>query len=158
MLASKQVSEMSPAATTPELDTAPRLRRAIAQLYRRLRPTDAGKAAGLAPARVSALLNVDRNGPLRLAELAASEGLNPTMLSRMVGDLVDDGLLERTPDSDDRRAAWVGTTAAGRALAREMRRERTAAVEAALAQLSGADRQTIETALPALERLLEALS
>ena len=149
---------MAPAPTTPELDTAPRLRRAIAQLYRRLRVTDASTAAGLTPARVSALLNVDRHGPLRLGELAANEGLNPTMLSRMVGDLVEMGLLERTPDPTDRRAAWVGTTAEGRALAQAMRRERTAAVEVALGKLADADRRRIETALPALERLLEALA
>jgi DNA-binding MarR family transcriptional regulator len=144
-------------AITPELETAAQLRRTIARLSRRLRVTDAGSAAGLTPARVSALLNVVRNGPLRISELAATEGLNPTMLSRMVGDLVDLGLLERTSDPADRRAAWVGATNDGRALARRLRRERTEAVESALAALPATDRRRVEAALPALERLAEAL-
>jgi DNA-binding MarR family transcriptional regulator len=95
---------------------------------------------------------------MRLAQLALSEGLNPTMLSRMVGDLVEAGLLERTSDTDDRRSAWVSATEAGRRLADRMRRQRTAAVEAGLAELDPADRQAIEHALPALEALAELLS
>lgn len=148
---------MAPSATAPELETAARLRRAIARLYRRLRLTDAGSAAGLAPARVSALLNVDRNGPVRLSELAAAEGLNPTMLSRMVGEMVELGLLERAADAEDRRVAWVGATKDGRALARRLRRERTAAVEAALGAMPAAERRRVLDALPALERLADAL-
>ncbi len=148
---------IAPATTTPELETAQRLRQAIARLYRSLRVTDASRAAGLAPARVSALLNVDRNGPLRLAQLAVDESLNPTMLSRMVGDMVDDGLLERTSDADDRRAAWVQVTAAGAELATRMRRQRTEAVTAALGELEPAEAQLIEAALPALEHLVQAL-
>ena len=77
---------------------------------RRLRPTDAAAAAGMTPARVSALLNLERHGPMRLAELAASEGVNPTMLSRIVADLVDSGLCERSCDPADRRSAWVQVT------------------------------------------------
>jgi DNA-binding MarR family transcriptional regulator len=79
------------------------------------------------------------------------------MLSRMVGDLVDAGLLERTSDATDRRSAWVSATGAGRRLAERMRRQRTAAVEAALTQLDAADREAIEQALPALETLVGLL-
>ncbi len=149
---------MSPtSAITPELETAQRLRQVVGKLYRRLRMTDASRAAGLAPARVSALLNVDRHGSMRLARLAADEGLNPTMLSRMVGDMVDDGLLERTSDPEDRRAAWVRVTAGGADLAARMRRERTETVIAALGELEPADANLIEAALPALEHLVEVL-
>ena len=78
------------------------------------------------------LLTVDRDGPIRLSELAAAESLNPTMLSRIVSDLVERGLLERISDAGDRRAAWVKATPAGRQLAERMRRERTDAINAAL--------------------------
>ena len=148
---------MGTTATPPQLDTAARLRVVNGRLARRLRPTEAADAAGLTPARVSALLNVERHGPMRLAQLAGAEGLNPTMLSRMVGDLVDAGLLERASDVEDRRSAWVSATDAGRRLADRMRRQRTAAVEAGLAALEPADREAIERALPALEALAEVL-
>lgn len=149
---------MSPAATAIELDTPARLRIAIGRLARRLRTTAAGSAAGLTPTRISVLLTVVRKGPVRLSVLAASESLNPTMLSRVIADLVDAGLLERTSDDGDRRAAWVQATDAGEQLAQRMRRERTDAVNAGLEQLSATERALLEKALPALETLAEALS
>jgi DNA-binding MarR family transcriptional regulator len=133
------------------------LRTAIGRLSRRLRSTAAARDAGLTPTAISLLLSVDRNGPLRLSELADAEGLNPTMLSRAVGALGQDGLLRRSSDVGDRRAAWVEVTAAGRKLAERMRRERTNAVNAALEQLPDAARRRIEQALPALEALAEEL-
>jgi DNA-binding MarR family transcriptional regulator len=134
-------------------DTATRLRAAIGRLSRRLRTTAAGQAAGLSPTGISLLLNVDRNGPIRLSELATSEGINPTMLSRVVAGLVDQGLLERSSDPADRRAAWVKTTNAGRQTAQRMRRERTNALNQAMGALSAEEQRTIEQALGALEAL-----
>ena len=130
---------------------------AIGRLSRRLRPTSAGTAADLTPTRVSVLLSVVRGGPVRLSALAASESLNPTMLSRAISYLVDAGLLSRTCDDGDRRAAWVQATAAGRRLAERIRRERTNAINEALGGLSPAERDLIEQALPALEGLAEQL-
>ena len=146
---------MSPA--TLDLDTAARLRIAIGRLSRRLRTTAAGSAAGLTPTRISVLLTVVRDGPVRLSALAASESLNPTMLSRVIADLVDAELLERTSDDGDRRAAWVQATDAGQRLAQRMRRERTDALNAALEGLPPAERRLLEKALPALEALAEQL-
>jgi DNA-binding MarR family transcriptional regulator len=138
-------------------EDVPRLRAVIGRLSRRLRPTAAGAAAGLTPTRVSVLLHVVREGPLRLSELAETEGINPTMLSRVVSDLGDAGLLQRVSDERDRRAAWVKATAAGKRLAERMRRERTDALTGALDELTVDQRATLERALPALEALAEAL-
>jgi DNA-binding MarR family transcriptional regulator len=119
--------------------------------------TAAGREAGLTPTGISLLLNVDRNGPMRLSELGASEGINPTMLSRIVAGLIDEGLLERTSDAGDRRAAWVEATRRGRRVAERMRRERTTAVNEAMGALGEQDRRLIEDALGALESLAEEL-
>jgi DNA-binding MarR family transcriptional regulator len=140
-----------------ELDTATRLRVAVGRLSRRLRSTPAARAAGLTPTSSSILLAVVRGGPVRLSELGESEGLNPTMLSRVVGGLVEAGLLERTSDAGDRRQAWVSTTATGRRLAERVRRERTEAVNAALRELPADERELLEASLPALEALAEQL-
>ena len=146
-------------AVQPALDTetATRLRAAIGRLSRRLRTTAAGRAAGLTPTGSSLLLNVDRNGPVRLSALAASEGINPTMLSRVVAGLVEQRLLERSSDEGDRRAAWVKATRTGRLVAQRMRRERTDAVNAAMDALGEREQRLIERALPALEALAEEL-
>ncbi len=148
---------MSPAATALDIDTASRLRVAIGRLSRRLRTTAAGSAAGLTPTRISVLLTVVREGPIRLSALAESESLNPTMLSRVIADLGDAGLVARTSDDGDRRAAWVEATDHGRRLAQRMRRERTDAVNEAMEELAPNDRRLLEQALPALERLAERL-
>lgn len=148
---------MPPVTPALDVDTAARLRVAIGRLSRRLRTTAAGAAAGLTPTRISVLLAIVRDGPIRLSELAASESLNPTMLSRVIADLVEAGLLARTSDEGDRRAAWVQATDAGERLAQQMRRERTDAVNEALEALPAADRRLLESALPALESLAEQL-
>lgn len=129
----------------------------IGRLSRRLRTTAAARDADLAPTAISLLLSVVRSGPVRLSELGEAEGLNPTMLSRAVSGMVQDGLLKRSSDEGDRRAAWIEVTAAGRKLAERMRRERTEAVDTALAGLTEADRRAVEQALPALETLAEQL-
>lgn len=134
-----------------------RLRAVLGRLSRRLRPTSAGSAAGLTPTRVSILLTVVREGPVRISDLAEGEGINPTMLSRVISDLVDAGLLGRVNDERDRRAAWVQTTRSGQRLAERMRRERTDALMLALESLSDADRDHVEAALPGLEAIAEQL-
>jgi DNA-binding MarR family transcriptional regulator len=129
----------------------------IARLHRRLRPTDAGAQAGITPTRASLLHTIDRLGPLRLSEVAAEEGINPTMLSRIVGALAEGGLIDRIQDPGDRRAALVATTKQGRRLIARMRRERTDVLSMALEGLSVRELAQLERALPALEKLAENL-
>lgn len=111
----------------------------------------------MTPTRVSLLYTVIREGPIRLSVLADMEGVNPTMLSRIVGDLSDAGLLERASYPGDRRAAVVAATEQGRRLATRIRSERTDVLHRALDELEPSDRKALEGALPALERLAEAL-
>lgn len=145
--------------TTPLLDaeSATRLRAVIGHLSRALRATRSGRDAALTPTRISLMLSIDRTGPIRLSELGESEGINPTMLSRSVTQLVEAGLVERTSDSADRRAAWVQATDAGHALAERMRQERTEAINTALAGLVPSERRMLEQAIPALEALAHEL-
>ncbi|HEV7942400.1 MAG TPA: MarR family transcriptional regulator [Solirubrobacteraceae bacterium] len=124
-------------------------------LSRRLRPTFAG--SGLTPSQTSILLTVNRHGPLRLTDLAAIESINPTMLSRITGRLSELGLIARTPDAGDRRAALVESTPAGRRMHKRIQRERTAALQVQLQELSPQELQTLHSALPALERLAEMI-
>ena len=98
--------------TSLDIETTARLRAVIGRLSRRLRPTAASVAAGLTPTKISILLTVVREGPIRLSDLSDSEGVNPTQLSRTVAHLVEAGLIERAADERDRRAAWVKPTPA----------------------------------------------
>jgi DNA-binding MarR family transcriptional regulator len=148
---------MSPLLASLDIDTAGTLRVVIGRLSRRLRPTPTAIAAGLTPTRISVLLSVVREGRVRLADLADSEGINPTQLSRAVAHLLESGLIERSSDEGDRRAAWVKPTVAGKRLAERIRGERTDALNVALAEISPEQRRLIADALPALEQLAEQL-
>ena len=162
MLASKQLNirrQVPPQRVVPAFDveTAGRLRAAIGKLSRRLRPTSAGAEAGLTPTRISVLFTVTRVGPIRLSDLAAQEGVNPTMLSRVVADFCEAGLVERLTDPGDGRAALVKVTAEGRRLCERMRRERTDALNLELETLSDHERRLLDQAMPVLEKLAEQL-
>ena len=150
MLAGKQMLDES---STNEISD--RLRVAIGRLARRLRST--ASAGSLTPTQVSVLFTVVRQGPLALSDLGELESLHPTMLSRVVGALVDAGLLVRSADSADRRAAAVSATAAGRRLRQRIHAERNAALGRAFAQLDPATREAVTAALAGLEELAELL-
>src|SRR4051794_36439116 len=149
MLASKQM--LSTAEFQAE-DVA-RLRAALGRMARRLRPTRA--AAGLTPTQISVLLAVVRCSPQRLADLAEREGLNPTMLSRVVANLAQAGLVRRAADPADRRAALVEATPAGKKLRERMRRERNDLLAVELAALGEAEREALLAAPPPFEALAE---
>jgi DNA-binding MarR family transcriptional regulator len=127
----------------------------LAKLQRRLRTTKAGE--GLTPTQLSVLFHVVSCESVGVGELASSEGLNPTLLSRTIGHLVEEGLLRRDTDPSDRRAAVVVATAAGRKLRDRARSERNDVLTRVLAASTAEDRRAIVGALSALERLAEGL-
>jgi DNA-binding MarR family transcriptional regulator len=147
---------VAPRATgSADADVADRLRAAIGRLARRLRPTVA--ASGLTPSQISILFTIARRGPLGLSELAELEAMNPTMLSRIVAQLSELGLIQRDARSDDRRAGVVTATAAGRRVRERVHRERAEALGSHLHALGEDDRARLLAALPALERLVELM-
>lgn len=148
---------MTPTFTKLDLETTARLRAVIGRLSRRLRPTPTALAAGMTPTRISVLLTVVREGRIGLSDLAAAESINPTQLSRAIAQLLEAGLVERSADQGDRRAAWIKPTSAGKRLAERIRGERTDALNLALETLDPAERERIFAALGSLERLAEQL-
>jgi DNA-binding MarR family transcriptional regulator len=98
--------------TTPQPhDVAQDLRRSLGRLVRTLRRHDEDD---LSPTTAAILLTVSRDGPLTLGELATIERLAKPSVTAAVDKLTTAGLLERRPDRDDRRIAWVTITPAGR--------------------------------------------
>src|ERR1700689_292892 len=124
-----------------QAESTARLRAGIGRLSRRPRPTVAG--SGLTPSQISVLFTIVRLGPLRLSELAEIESLNPTMLSRITAQLCDSGLLRRSADPGDRRAAFVQTPPAGRRIRERIHRERTQALSAHVEDLEEHQRQAL---------------
>jgi DNA-binding MarR family transcriptional regulator len=132
-----------------------RLRRAIMMLSRQLNRSSTG--AGLTPSQASVLGLVVARGPLTLAELGELEGLNPTMLSRVVSKLHSMGLIDRIPDPADLRSASVVSAPAGRRINQQIKARRAAAMSACMEQLSAGQAAALTKALPALEELAEIM-
>jgi DNA-binding MarR family transcriptional regulator len=136
-------------------ETVIRLRRVVLRLARQLNAASLGE--GLTPTQASVLGIVTNRGPLGLTELAEIEGLNPTMLSRVVGKLDSFGLIQRQRDPDDFRAARVEVTAKGKQAYQRIAEQRAAILSGRVARLPAEQEAALIDALPALENLAEDL-
>jgi DNA-binding MarR family transcriptional regulator len=139
---------------TLNVDLVVRLRGAIGRLARQLNDTSTGE--GLTPTQYSVLGLVRFQGPLGLAKLAELEGLNPTMLSRIVRALDEAGLIRRLPDPHDLRAARVEITADGERVHDLVRERRTRFLDKCLRLLPPATAASLLASVPAMEQLAEA--
>lgn len=137
-----------------DVELVARLRSVIGRLARQLNATSTGE--GLTPTQYSALSLIRARGPLGLAELTELEGLNPTMLSRIVRKLDEAGLIRRLPDPTDLRAARVEITPVGVDVHERVRSLRSTVVTDWLDQLSPDTRDTLLAAVPAMEALAMA--
>jgi DNA-binding MarR family transcriptional regulator len=138
-----------------ETETVDRLRTVLAKASRRLRLTHSDD--DLSPSQREVFATIVRSGPLRLSDLAAREGINTTMLSRIVAKLEERNLITRRLDSRDGRVVHLSASPEGIALHKTMRLERTLALGEAVAHLSPSKQRAVVMALPALEELVELL-
>ena len=136
-------------------DIAGRMRTVIGRLSRRLR--HAGGHTDLSPSQYEVFGTIARQGDLRLSDLATIEGINPTLLSRIVAKLEAADLVTREPDPEDRRVSHVAPTDKGREFYEQIRHERTDAVNLAIESLTSDERRALATALPVLESLAKSL-
>jgi DNA-binding MarR family transcriptional regulator len=139
-------------APEPVIDVA-RLRVALARLSRRLRRHE---IAGLTPTQLAALATVEKDGPMRLGDLAAAEGIAPSTLTRLVTALEEAGYVRRSADTSDARASMLAITPHGLEVLERIRSESTLVLAASLQLLTPAQRAALAAALPVLEQLAEA--
>jgi DNA-binding MarR family transcriptional regulator len=133
-----------------------RLRIALARISRLVDRQVSGD--GMTRTQLSVLGTIARLGPIGISELADIEGLNPTMLSRVLGKLEATGLVLRAATAEDRRAVRVQTTAVGRSLNQRLRRQRSQLFAERLTGLPARQASQLLAALPALETLAEQMN
>ena len=110
--------------------------------------------ASLSLVAASTLGELQRRGPRRITELADAQGVTQPAMTGLVNRLARQGLVERSPDSADRRGVLVAVTGAGRTVLAERRRQRAEALAVLLDELDAADRDALRAALPAITRLV----
>src|SRR5580693_4095300 len=130
-----------------------RLRAVIPRLARVLNDTSTGE--DLTPTQYSVLALVRGRGPLGLPELTELEGLNPTMLSRVIRVLDDAGLIQRLTDPNDMRVVRLEITPAGAQMQERIRERRTSVLSECLNRLPPDTAAALLENVPALEALAE---
>lgn len=128
---------------------------AIVRTARRLRQEAAAEVKGLTPTSTAALATIERHGPLTPSELAEIERVKRPTITRTLGCLEREGLVERTPDPADGRSALVSVNAAGRERLRRLRSRKNAYLAKRMRNLSVADVEALERAAEILERMRE---
>jgi DNA-binding MarR family transcriptional regulator len=137
-------------------DAAAQLRLGIVRTARRLRQEAAAEATGLTPTSTAALATIEHHGPLTPSELAALERVRRPTVTRTLGCLEREGLVERTPDPADGRSSLVSVNGAGRERLRRLRGRKNAYLAKRMRDMPAADIETLERAAEILEGMLES--
>jgi DNA-binding MarR family transcriptional regulator len=139
----------------PITERAAHLRTAIVRTARRLRQEAAAETSGLTPTSIAALATIERHGPMTPSEIAAIERVKRPTITRTLGCLEREGLIDRAPDPADRRSALVSVNAAGRDRLRRLRGRKNAYLARRMRDLSEEEVETLERAAEILERMRE---
>ena len=133
------------------------LSRVLARLSLVHRRSDTSRLANgnLTWAQVSILFALLGQGPIRMADLAAHEGVRNPTATVSIHRLEKLGLVQRSRDRSDLRGVVVELTQQGLDELRESLIDRRAALVAILSELSDSDLETLTMALAALERLAD---
>jgi DNA-binding MarR family transcriptional regulator len=142
------ISDVTLSADTVAAD----LRPVLLRLARGLRKET--EQLGITARQATLLWLVKRSPGLSLAELATEEGISPPALSGHVDRLEGAGLIERVRSSEDRRRVGLRLTDDGARLLRRVRARRTTWLTDRLGTLEPAELAAVESAIPALQRLL----
>lgn len=146
---------MTSAKDIPLSERAVHLRTAIVRMARRLRQEAAAETTGLTPTSVAALATIERHGPLTPSEIAEIERVKRPTITRTLGCLDREGLIDRAPDPADGRSSLVSVNGAGRERLRRLRGRKNAYLARRMRDLSAEEVETLERAAEILERMRE---
>lgn len=133
-----------------DLDLVARIRVSVARLNRQLRQQS---GTGLTLTVQSALVTIEKHGPLSLGDLAGIEQIAPATVTKIVTRLVEDGLVDRTVDPTDRRVTLVELSPAGAERLADTRTRRNAWLVTRLSEPGAPDLDSVRVTAAVLEQL-----
>lgn len=124
------------------------------KLKRKLR--EQGEQSNLKPSQVSVLLRLRKDGPATISSLARAEGMRPQSMSAIITSLLEAGLVNGSPDPNDRRQTLLALSRKCEQLLSDGR----AATQDWLTtiiqkKLSSQEQETLTSAIELLARLIE---
>jgi DNA-binding MarR family transcriptional regulator len=132
--------------------SASELRIVLGRLTRRLRAEHRFPIS-----QATVLSRLDREGAATTSALAAAERVRPQSMAHTIAELEADGLVDRTPDPDDRRQILIELTDRGReALADERARREGWLASTIATELTADEQELLIQAVPLLRRLAQS--
>jgi DNA-binding MarR family transcriptional regulator len=104
-----------------------------------------------------ALVLLDEGGTLKASELGAGLGIGGSSVTRLCDRLVDEGLIQRTPNPLSRREVLLTPSAEARSLVRKVRDRRSQDLRRILGALQPEDREPVASAMEKLTRSVESI-
>jgi DNA-binding MarR family transcriptional regulator len=133
---------------------AAEVRTEIARLAYHLR-TPATRS-GITPTRLAALAALARHpGGLRQGDLAELMNISAPSMTRLVEIMCEAGWIARTRDPEDGRALLLVLSPVGQQTLDMLRLESASVLSAGLADLTAAERDIVEAAVPVLRKLAD---
>lgn len=106
-----------------------------------------GAELDLTPTDAALLEYFSRNGPVRLSDLAARQKVDKSTITPQVRRLQDKGLVERSADPGDGRAALLSISVQGREIQRRIRIAGAEVFDEILSTWTPADREALGSLL-----------
>jgi len=139
--------------TLEPLAVANRLRPALLKLARELRRES--HALGVTGGQVSLLFQIQRHRGIGVRDLAQLERISAAAMSGHVDRLERAGLVERTPNPDDRRRHGLSVTPEGERVLRSVKSRRTTWLASRLERLSPEELEAVDAGVEPLLALIE---
>jgi DNA-binding MarR family transcriptional regulator len=150
----RYANDMSAAVSQSTSNLAADLRVSVMKLARRLRQQRSDD--DISTGQYSVLGALVTHGPRTPRELADHERVQPPSMTRILGSLVDAGLVMRTDHPVDGRQVLMSVTDQGLRVVQETRKQRTAWLAQRLAELTPDERATLAEASRIALRLAES--
>lgn len=141
----------------PQTSTGALLRE-VARLHTQLQRNCVAYCRGTTTTQCTVLTELGRSGPVTLAELSRRVGFDKSWTSRAVENLVQEGLVEKVPSTQDRRTVRLSLSPAGEARLADLNHTLNALAERTFEHIPSAQHAAVRGALELLQQALFTLT
>ncbi len=134
------------------------LLREVARLHVQLQRQCVAYCDGTTATQCTVLTELGRSGPVTLAELARRIGFDKSWTSRAVENLVQEGLVEKVSNQQDRRTVQLSLSPAGEARLAALHASLNALADQAFEYIPADQHTVVRTSLQLLQRALLTLT
>jgi DNA-binding MarR family transcriptional regulator len=145
---------VSPSQTERVSALAAELRAIFGKLKRKVR--EQSGQSDLRPSQVSVVLRLEKDGPATVSSLARAEGMRPQSMSAIITPLLEAGLVNGSPDPNDRRQTLMSLSRKCQKLLKHGRAARQDWLTTTIQKkLSSQQQEKLAAAVNLLARLIE---